>query len=99
MKGNMLKELAMRAKNRMMNKSGNSYDARIRVIANDDSEFTERVRKILEDEEDSRNPLKILMDEKKINKLDEFGKERYLLETMDKYLKAKAELEQQSFIG
>lgn len=97
MKSNMLKVLAMRAKNRMINKgSADTYfDARVKVISNDDSEFVDRVRKILEDEESSRNPLKILMDEKRVNKLDEHGKERYLLETVDKFLKAKAQIEQE----
>ena len=33
------------------------------------------------------------MDEKRVNKLDELGKERYLLETMEKYLKAKTQIE------
>lgn len=98
MKGNMLKELAMRAKNRMMNKSG-GVEARIRVICDDDSEFIDKVRQILENEENSRNPLKCLMDDKHLNKLDMPAKERYLLETMDRYLKAKAYIENTKFAG
>ena len=94
MKSNMLKVLAMRAKNRMINKGNESYfDSRVKVISNDDSEFVEKVRKILENEKCSQNPLKILMDEKRVNKLDEQAKERYLLETMEKYLKAKNQIE------
>lgn len=98
MKNNMIKILAMRAKNRMMNK-GNNYDAKIKVISNDDSDFVERVRKILDDEECSRNPLKFLMDDKRTSKMDEQNKERYLLETMDKYLKAKAQIEKDYLIS
>ncbi len=95
MKNNMIKVMAMRAKNRMMNKGLNEsyYDSRIKIINNDDSEFVDKVRKILQDEENSQNPLKILMDEKRVTKLDEQSRERYLLETMEKYLKAKAQIE------
>ena len=97
MKGNMLKELAMRAKNRMMNKvSAKGFEARIRVISEDDSAFVEKVRTILENEENSRNPLKILMDDKHMNKLDPSAKERYLLETIDK---SKETIEKTRFAG
>jgi len=95
MKNNMLKVLAMRAKNRMMNKGcGETLcDARIKIINNDDAEFVDRVRKLLEEDGFTANPLKQLMDEKRVNKLDELRKERYLLETMEKYLKAKTQIE------
>ncbi len=93
MGNNMLKILAMRAKNRLINKGNAYYDARIKVISNDDTEFVEKVRKLLEEEEACRNPLKILMDEKKVSKMDECGKERYLLQTMERYLKAKEQIE------
>ena len=97
MKNNMLKVLAMKAKNRMINKGlGQSYyDARIKVISDDDTEFVGKVRKILADEKASRNPLKLLMDDKKILMLDEKGREKYLLETMEKYLKAKSQIERE----
>lgn len=94
MKGNTLKELAMRAKNRMM-KKGYGYETKIKIIENDESEFVERVRKIMIEEENCVNPIKILMDEKVINRLDDQGKEKYLLETVDKYLKAKEIIERQ----
>ncbi len=93
MGNNMLKILAMRAKNRLINKGNSYYDARIKVISNDDAEFVEKVRKLLEEKEACCNPLKILMDEKKVSKMDECGRERYLLQTMDKYLKAKEQIE------
>lgn len=95
MKNNMLKVLAMRAKNRMMNKGCDEslFDARIRIINNDDTEFMDRVRRLLEEDHFTANPLKQLMDDKKVNKLDEPNKERYLLETMEKYLKAKSQIE------
>ena len=93
MGNNMLKVLAMRAKNRLVNKGNSYYDARIKVISNDDTDFVEKVRRLLEEEEACRNPLKILMDEKKVSKMDECGKERYLLQNMDKYLRVKEQLE------
>lgn len=97
MKTNMLKILAMRAKNRMMNKG--SFDAgcdsRIKIINNEDEEFVERVRSVLENDRKSINPLKYLMDDKRMMKLDSIGRERYLLETTEKYLKAKAIIERE----
>ena len=93
MKNNMLKVLAMKAKNRMINKGlGQSY---YEVISDDDTEFVGKVRNILADEKASRNPLKLLMDDKKILMLDEKGREKYLLETMEKYLKAKSQIERE----
>lgn len=99
MGNNMLKILAMRAKNRLINKGNSYYDTRIKVISNDDTEFVEKVRKLLEEEEACRNPLKILMDEKKVSKMDECDRERYLLQTMDRYLKAKEIIEHEHSNG
>ena len=91
--GNMLKVLAMRAKNRMINKNG--YDARIKIVSNDDSEFVERVRELLNTQEDVLNPIARLMEDKVLTKLDEKGKEKYLLEVAEKYLKAKNMIEKE----
>ncbi len=91
--GNMLKVLAMRAKNRMINKNG--YDARIKIVSNDDSEFVERVRELLNTQEDVLNPIARLMEDKVLTKLDEKGKEKYLLEVAEKYLKAKDMIEKE----
>ena len=97
MKNNMLKMLAMKAKNRMMNRGAieQCVDNRIKVIANDDSEFVNRVRSVLSNERKSINPMKYLMDDKLLLKLDEKGRERYLLQTAEKYLKAKAIIERE----
>lgn len=101
MKSNTLKMLALKAKNRMMNKSGfeAKYDSRIKVISNDDSEFVEKVRSVLESEKKSMNPFKYLMDDKRLMKLDTIGRERYLLEITEKYLKAKAVIESERAVS
>lgn len=93
-----LKTLALRAKNRLLNRGIDSpiFDKRIKIIDNDDSAFVEKVRELLNKDADIINPLKLLMDEKIIATLDENGKERYLLQTMDKYLKAKKQIENES---
>ena len=96
MKNNTLKMLAMRAKNRMMNRGGLApADSRVKIIENKDSDFIERVRGVLENDKKSINPLKYLMDEKQLMKLDSMSREKYLLEVTEKYLKAKAEIERQ----
>lgn len=101
MKNNMIKVLAMRAKNRMMNR-GNfeaCYDNRIKIISNEDFGFIEKVRSVLENEHKCMNPIKHLMDEKKLMKLDVMGREKYLLDITEKYLKAKAEIERESMVS
>ena len=45
---------------------------------------------IQSEKENSFNPINMLMDEKVLIKLDERGRERYLLETIDRYLKVKS---------
>lgn len=101
MKSNMIKVLAMRAKNRMMNRGSldANYDSRIKIINNEDLEFIDKVKSVLENERKSINPMKYLMDEKRLMKLDDKGRERYLLETTEKYLKAKAFIEKEQLVS
>ena len=91
---NMLKVLAMRAKNRMINKNGFA-EAKIKIINNDDGEFVERVRNILNSRDDISNPIGQLMEEKVMLHLDERGREKYLLETVERYLRAKSIIEKE----
>ena len=94
MKSNMLKILANKAKKRMMNRNSvEEIDARIKIIESKDEDFIEKVKSVLASEEKSRHPMKYLMDSKKLMSLDECSKERYLLETAEKYLKIKAKIE------
>lgn len=87
MKRDILKTLAMRAKNRMINKNlRNTYsNTNVKIIKKDDERFTQKVRELLLRGEDIYNPIKLLMDESKLMKLDERGRERYLFETIEKY--------------
>ena len=95
MKSNMLKVLAMKAKNRMMNRNVETIDSRIKIINVCDDDFVQKVRSVLENERKSLNPLKYLMDEKVLLKLDDRGREKYLLDITEKYLKAKALIEKE----
>ena len=94
---NMLKILANRAKNRMMNKGVNDvrFDAKVKIINSQDDEFVEKVRAVLSNEKKALNPMKYLMDEKRLMKLDCLGREKYLLEITEKYLKAKSVIERE----
>lgn len=91
MKNDILKTLAMRAKNRMINKNlRNTYNgANIKIISNNDQAFYDKVKEIVNEEDYVYNPLKRLMDEEKFMKLDARGRERYLLETIEKYQRAR----------
>lgn len=91
---NMLKVLAMRAKNRMINKNGYT-EAKIKIINSDDSEFVEKVRNLLNSEGNITNPIGQLMEEKVLYRLDERGREKYLLETVERYLRAKSIIEKE----
>ncbi len=95
MKNDILKTLAMKAKNRMINKNlRNTYNgANIKIISTNDQSFYDKVKEIVNNEEYVVNPLKRLMDQEKMLKMDSRAKERYLLETIDKYQKFKAMIE------
>lgn len=90
----MLKILAMRAKNRMINKNGIA-EAKIKIISSDEGEFVEKVRNILNSHDNITNPIGQLMEEKVLFRLDERGREKYLLETVEKYLRAKSIIEKE----
>lgn len=96
MQNNTLKMLAMRAKNRLMNKDNDRSLTQIKIINNEDNLFIEKVRTLLQNQEMCKNPLKSLMDDNYITKLDDLNRERYLLETMEKYLKAKELVENEN---
>lgn len=101
MKSDALKALALRAKNRLLNKGlRDTYsNANFKVINKRDNDFVEKVKDVMEKEDAVTNPLKYLMDEKRLMNLDPRARERYLLETIEKYQAARKEIEQESFIG
>ncbi len=84
-KENILKKLALKAKNKLI--SNNNSSIEYKFTQSDDREFTDKVRELLKTE-DIINPISQLMENKILFRLDERGKEKYLLETVDRYLKA-----------
>lgn len=100
MKSDLLKALALRAKNRLINRNNKEVNktASVKIINESDEEFYQKVRSVLANDDYSLNPMKFLMDENRLMKLDSAGKERYLLETIDKYNKVKAKIEKENKI-
>lgn len=93
MKNNIIKKLAEKAKNKLLGKSVTSFKQGVcvKVINCEDEEFVTKAKEVfrLSEENLSYNPIKMLMDENVLIKLDSNARERYLLDTIDKYLKAK----------
>ena len=100
MKSDALKNLALRAKNRLLNKNlRNSYStAEIKIIDRYDNEFYNKVKEITSQCEPVSNPLKHLMDDSLLLSLDSKERERYLFQTIEKYKEAKLRLERESKI-
>ena len=85
MKSDVLKNLAMRAKNRLLNKNlRTTYsNASFKTIDSKDDAFYAKVKKVVSNEDSICNPIKFLMDDNLLLSLDERGKERYLLQTVE----------------
>ena len=100
MKNDLLKALALKAKNRMTNKNlRNTYcGVDVKIINNNDENFYNKVKEIMNENTYVCNPLKRLMDDNKLLKLDARGKERYLLETIEKYQEARRRIERENNI-
>lgn len=101
MKSDLLKALALKAKNRLINRNNRSYNketTEIKIISADDKDFEQKVRSLLQNEEFNLSPMKFLMDENKLMKLDSIGRERYLFETIDKFNKVKNQIEKDNII-
>ena len=100
MKSNVLKNLAMRAKNRLLNKNlRDTYcNAEIKIIDNRDEEFYAKVKDVMSQPDTVCNPMKYLMDDSKLLSLDASGRERYLLQTIQKYKQARAQIERENQI-
>ena len=99
MRNDMLKTLAMRAKNRLINKSlRNTYsNIDIKIINDNDETFYNKVKDIVNEKEFVYNPIKRLMDNDKMMKMTPRERERYLLETIEKYQAARRRIfEEQS---
>lgn len=97
MKNDILKMLASKAKNRLINKNlRNTYsNVDVKIITKNDDNFYNKVKEIMDEKTYVCNPLKRLMDEDKLMKMDARGRERYLLETIEKYQEARRKIERE----
>ena len=97
MKNKTLKNLALFAKNRLIQKAGNvvspisSSNITFKLMLNEDDAFFEKVKNLLE--ENSISPIRELMDKKRYDSLDEFGKQKYLLDTVERFQEMKRKIE------
>ncbi len=100
MKSDLLKALALRAKNRLINRNNKEINrtASVKIINDNDEQFYQKVKEVLSNDDYTLSPMKFLMDENRLMKLDSAGKERYLLETIDKYNKIKTKIEKENKI-
>ena len=98
MKNDILKALALKAKNRMINKNlrATYANTNVKIINNQDVGFYNKVKEMITTDRDVSNPLKRLMDEKRLMNLDARGREKYLLETIEKYQEARRLMEKES---
>lgn len=90
MKDDLLKSLALKAKNRLINKREKESlkeDFSIKIIKSEDEDFYYRVKSLLESEQDLINPIKMLMDEKRMADMSNAEKDKYLFQTIEKYTK------------
>ena len=105
MKSDLLRSLALRAKNRMIHSTTAAGSigykdcyggCQIKIIDDGDEEFFIKVKKLLDYDLNCENPIKRLMNEEKLLSLDTRGKEKYLLETIEKYLKFRKIIEEEN---
>lgn len=93
MANKILRDLAQSARNRLINRQGGnlkkkavySPNVRFKIISNEDQDFNERALSL--SEEDMITPLKKLINHDYYKSLSRTERERYLLQTIDKYAK------------
>ena len=93
MANRLLKDLAMSAKNRLINRQNGDVNKRtyynpnikFKIISNEDIDFYEKVKNL--SDEDLVTPLKKLINDEYFSSLSRQAQERYLLQTIDKYTK------------
>lgn len=99
MASKLLRDLAQNARNRLMNRKDGSLkkkavyspNVKLKIISNEDKEFNERAMSL--GEEDMITPLKKLINNDYYKTLSRDAKERYLLQTIDKYTKFREKIE------
>lgn len=93
MSNDLLKALALKAKNRLIKKEKSDSPFKITIISNNDDVFYAKVKAMLERDMDVVNPIKELMDEGAMHKMSVAQREMYLLQTVEKYNKFKSLVE------
>lgn len=100
MRNRTLKNLAVSAKNRLIQKSGavvsptKRENVTFKILTNNDDVFFDKVKEVLE--KNSISPIKELMDKKKYDGLDFFGQQKYLLDTIEKFNEIKSKIESEN---
>lgn len=92
MYSDVLKNFAQKAKRRLVGKE-KVTNAKIKVISNEDEDFKSKVEFLLSQEDLVTNPVHYLIDDKILKNMEENEKERYLLNTLDKYIALKKKIE------
>ncbi len=92
MKNDVLKIIAQKAKRRLVGKE-QPINAKIKVISNEDADFKNKVEFLLSQQDVISNPVHYLIDDKILKNMGEIQRERYLLNTLDKYNSLKNKLE------
>jgi len=92
MKNDVLKIIAQKAKRRLVGKES-VVNAKIKVISNEDADFKSKVEFLLSQDNVVSNPVHYLIDDRILNSMAESQKEKYLLDTLDKYNSLKNKLE------
>lgn len=92
MYSDVLKNFAQKAKRRLVGKE-KVTNAKIKVISNEDEDFKSKVEFLLSQEDLVTNPVHYLIDDKILKNMEENEKERYLLNTLDKYIALKKQIE------
>lgn len=94
-----IKQLAQSARNRMMNRNcvttsmpAKTSGIKFKVISRSDTNFAERAKEVIDS--DSLSPIKELMDMKYYLSLSESGKQKYLLDTIEKFVRYKEKFTQ-----
>ena len=91
MKSDVLKTIAQKAKRRLVGKE-QTVNAKIKVISNEDEDFKSKVEFLLSQESIVTNPVHYLIDDKILNNMAESQREKYLLDTLDKYISLRNKL-------
>lgn len=92
MKNDVLKVIAQKAKRRLIGKE-NVTNAKIKVISNEDEDFKSKVEFLLSQQSVISNPVHYLIDDKILSNMEENQREKYLLDTLDKFNSLRKQLD------